>query len=124
MELRAAPLFQHPATTGNLTPRSPETELWKAVFVQAATDAAIPYPCPARSEARRWFRFAQEDVALVLEFCGYDIEALREGLEAMIASWDSIEAQPPSSRRRGGRRRKAVSVSPAPRSKQRRASNA
>ena len=56
--------------------------------------------------------------------CGYDIEALREGLERMIASWDQIEDQLPSSRRKGGRPRKAVSVSPAPRSKQRRASNA
>ena len=114
----------HPISAYSSSTNSGETKLWKAVFAQAAADAAIPYPCPARSEARRWFRFAQSDVALVLEFCGYDIEALREGLERMIASWDQIEDQLPSSRRKGGRPRKAVSVSPAPRSKQRRASNA
>ena len=41
---------------------------------------------------------------------------MREGLERMIASWDQIEDQFTSSRRKGGRPRKAVSVSPAPRS--------
>ena len=87
-------------------------------------DAQIPYPCPDRSRGAPVVQVRQEDVALVPEFCGYDVEALREGLEQMIATWDQIEDQHPSSRRKGGRPRKAVSVSPAPRSKQRRASNA
>ena len=112
-------------TTSTPAPRSPETNLWRAVLAQAIKDAKAPYPSPERSEARRWFIFSRADVALVLELADLNPEAMREGLNALIASWDNEDAASRliNMRRRRGRPRKAVSTSPAPCAKRRSKAN-
>ena len=51
LELGRPTVRSPPISAFNLTPSSPETELRKAVFAQAATDAAIP--TRARRAVRR-----------------------------------------------------------------------
>ena len=118
----------------------PETNLWRAVLAQAIKGAKIPYPSQERSEARRWFIFSTEDVALVgaglssrtedvalvLELADLDPEAMREGLATFMGTWDEEDeaSRLINMRRRRGRPRKAVSTSPAPCAKRRSKANA
>ena len=82
----------HMTTTGNAPPGSPETRLWRGVLEQMIRDAKAPYPSQERrSETRRWFTSSPVDVALVLELADLDPEAMREGLETLIASWDAAD---------------------------------
>jgi hypothetical protein len=119
-------MTHRPTTTGDPAPLSPECQLWRAVLEQMIKDAKAARPSPERGEARRWFIVSRADVALVLEFADIDPEAAREGLETLIASWDAADeaSRLINMRRRRGRPRKAVSVSPAPRAKPRRKANA
>jgi hypothetical protein len=85
-------MTKQPQTTETPAPRSPETELWRSVFLQALRDANLPHSCVERRNARLWFTFAIEDVALVCELADLDPEAMREGIGALIQSWDMEDA--------------------------------
>jgi hypothetical protein len=112
-------------TTGTPASRSPEINLWRAVFLQMVKEAKLPHPSPERGEARRWFIFSQKDVALVLELADLDPEAMREGLATFMVTWDEEDEASLllNIRRRRGRPRKAVSTSPAPCAKRRSKAN-
>ena len=113
-------------TTSTPAPRSPEVNLWRAVFLQMVRDAKSPRPNPERGEARRWFIFSREGVPLVLELGDFDVEAVRESLNSLIAGWDTEDeaSRLINMRRRRGRPRKAVSTWPPPCAKRRSKANA